>query len=198
MADIIKNDENLDAVKDNINPHKADNTKDDSTKGTKPEVKTFTQEEVNKIVEQRLAKEKKRAEQEKAEAEKLAQMNADEKAKYELEKKIKELESREAELNKKELQNTSLDILVEKGYSTSTSKQLLAFLDYSNADNCKVSIDNLDKVLKACIETEVNNKIKNNNNVTPKKANSGASKITWQQVMENPSLLGEYKKQNNL
>ena len=198
MADIIKNDENLDAIKDNVNPPKADNTKDDSTKGTKPEVKTFTQEEVNKIVEQRLAKEKKRAEQEKAEAEKLAQMNADEKAKYELEKKIKELESREAELSKKELQNTSLDILVEKGYSTSTSKQLLAFLDYSNADNCKVSIDNLDKVLKACIETEVNNKIKNNNNVTPKKANSGASKITWQQVMENPSLLGEYKKQNNL
>lgn len=198
MADIIKNDENLDAAKDNINPPKADNTKDDSTKETKPEVKTFTQEEVNKIVEQRLAKEKKRAEQEKAEAEKLAQMNADEKAKYELEKKIKELESREAELSKKELQNTSLDILVEKGYSTSTSKQLLAFLDYSNADNCKVSIDNLDKVLKACIETEVNNKIKNNNNVTPKKASGGVSKITWQQVMENPSLLGEYKKQNNL
>ena len=198
MADIIKNDENLDAVKDGINPSKADNTKDDSTKETKSEVKTFTQEEVNKIVEQRLAKEKKRAEAEKAEAEKLAQMNADEKAKYELEKKIKELESREAELSKKELQNTSLDILVEKGYSTSTSKQLLAFLDYSNADNCIVSIDNLDKVLKACIETEVNNKIKNNNNVTPKKANSGASKITWQQVMENPSLLGEYKKQNNL
>ena len=197
MADIIKNDENLDAVKDNVNPPKADNTKDDSTKETKSEVKTFTQEEVNKIVEQRLAKEKKRAEQEKAEAEKLAQMNADEKAKYELEKKIKELEDREAELSKKELQNTSLDILVEKGYSTSTSKQLLAFLDYSNADNCKVSIDNLDKVLKACIETEVNNKIKNNNNVTPKKS-SGGSKITWQQVMENPSLLGEYKKQNNL
>lgn len=197
MADIIKNDENLDSVKDNVNPPKADNTKDDSTKGTKPEVKTFTQEEVNKIVEQRLAKEKKRAEAEKAEAEKLAQMNADEKAKYELEKKIKELEDREAELSKKELQNTSLDILVEKGYSTSTSKQLLAFLDYSNADNCKVSIDNLDKVLKACIETEVNNKIKNNNNVTPKKA-SGNSKITWQDVMNNPSLLGEYKKQNNL
>ena len=197
MADIIKNDENLDAVKDNVNPPKADNTKDDSTKETKSEVKTFTQEEVNKIVEQRLAKEKKRAEQEKAEAEKLAQMNADEKAKYELEKKIKELEDREAELSKKELQNTSLDILVEKGYSTSTSKQLLAFLDYSNADNCKVSIDNLDKVLKACIETEVNNKIKNNNNVTPKKS-SGGSKITWQQVMENPSLLGECKKQNNL
>ena len=197
MADIIKNDENLDAIKDNVNPPKADNTKDDSTKGTKPEVKTFTQEEANKIVEQRLAKEKKRQEQEKAEAEKLAQMNADEKAKYELEKKIKELESREAELSKKELQNTSLDILVEKGYSTSTSKQLLAFLDYSNADNCKVSIDNLDKVLKACIETEVNNKIKNNNNVTPKKS-SGGSKITWQQVMENPSLLDEYKKQNNL
>ena len=197
MADIIETNNNNNVDGGNVTPEADTNTKDDSTKGTKPEVKTFTQEEVNKIVEQRLAKEKKRAEAEKAEAEKLAQMNADEKAKYELEKKIKELESREAELSKKELQNTSLDILVEKGYSTSTSKQLLAFLDYSNADNCKVSIDNLDKVLKACIETEVNNKIKNNNNVTPKKS-SGASKITWKQVMENPSLLGEYKKQNNL
>ena len=193
MADIIETNNNNNVDGGNVTPEADTKTKDT----TKPEVKTFTQEEVNKIVEQRLAKEKKRAEQEKAEAEKLAQMNADEKAKYELEKKIKELESREAELSKKELQNTSLDILVEKGYSTSTSKQLLAFLDYSNADNCKVSIDNLDKVLKACIETEVNNKIKNNNNVTPKKS-SGGSKITWQQVMENPSLLGEYKKQNNL
>ena len=84
MADIIKNDENLDAIKDNVTPE-ADTKTKDTTKGTKaPEVKTFTQEDVNKIVEQRLAKEKKRAEQEKAEAEKLAQMNADEKAKYEL------------------------------------------------------------------------------------------------------------------
>ena len=195
MADIKETNTNNNVDGGNVTPE-AD-TKENSTKETKPEVKTFTQEEVDRIVRDRLAKEKKRAEQEKAEAEKLAQMNADEKAKYELEKKIKELESREAELSKKELQNTSLDILVEKGYSTSTSKQLLAFLDYSNADNCKVSIDNLDKVLKACIETEVNNKIKNNNNVTPKKA-SGASKITWEDVMKNPQLLGEYKKQNNL
>lgn len=200
MEHIIKNDTNLDAVKDNANPPTADNTtKDNTTKENNnkaPEVKTFTQEEVDKIIEKRLAKERKKAEDEKKEAEKLAQMNADEKAKYELEKRIKELEGREAELSKKELQNTSLDILVEKGYSTTTSKELLAFLDYSNADNCKASIDSLDKILKACIETEVNNKIKNNTNVTPKKP-SGGAKITWEDVMANPKLMGEYRKQNN-
>ena len=129
MEHIIKNDKNLDAVKDNFNPPTADNTtKDNTTKENNnkaPEVKTFTQEEVDKIIEKRLAKERKKAEDEKKEAEKLAQMNADEKAKYELEKRIKELEGREAELSKKELQNTSLDILVEKGYSTTTSKELL-------------------------------------------------------------------------
>lgn len=199
MEHIIKNDTNLDAVKDNANPPTADNTtKDNTTKENNkaPEVKTFTQEEVDKIIEKRLAKERKKAEDEKKEAEKLAQMNADEKAKYELEKRIKELEGREAELSKKELQNTSLDILVEKGYSAQTSKQLLAFLDYSNADNCKASIDSLDKILKACIENEVNNKIKNNTNVTPKKP-SGGAKITWEDVMANPKLMGEYRKQNN-
>ena len=200
MADIIKNDKNLDAVKDNVNQPTADNTtKDNTTKENNnkaPEVKTFTQEEVDKIIEKRLAKERKKAEDEKKEAEKLAQMNADEKAKYELEKKVAELEKREQEIAKTELKNTSLDILVEKGYSTTTSKELLAFLDYSNADNCKASIDNLDKVLKACIENEVNNKIKQNSNVTPKKPTGGA-KITWEDVMANPKLMGEYRKQNN-
>ena len=169
MEDIIKNDKNLDAVKDDINPN-ADKTKDDSTKETKQEVKTFTQAEVDKMIEKRLAREKQKQEAEIAEAKKLEQMNAEEKMKYEYEKKQKELDERLAEINKKELQQTSLIILQEdKKYSASTSKALLDFIDYTDAESAKASIDKLDKVLKECIETEVSAKIKSGGNISPKK-----------------------------
>ena len=194
MEDIIKNDKNLDAVKDDINPN-ADKTKDDSTKETKPEAKMFSQEEVDKMMEKRLAREKKKAEDERAEAERLAKMSEQERLEEEYKKKQADLDARIKELDKKEMQNTSLDILVEKGYSPSTSKQLLAFLDYSDAEACKKSIDTIHDVLSKIIETEVNNKIKGGS-VTPKKPNSGATgKITWEQVVENPKLMAEYRKQ---
>ena len=68
-----------------------------------------SQEEVNNIVNKRLAREKKdieaRIEAEKREAERLATMSAEEKAKHELEKKIAELEAREREIARKELEN---------------------------------------------------------------------------------------------
>ena len=198
MADIIKNDKNLDAVKDNVNPTADNTTKDNTTKENNnkaPEVKTFTQEEVDEIVKKRLAKEKQKAEDEKKEAERLAKMTEQERLEEEYKKKQADLDARIKELDKKEMQNTSLDILVEKGYSPSTSKQLLAFLDYSDAEACKSSIDTLDSILKKCIETEVNAKIKGGS-VTPKKPNSGATgKITWEQVVENPKLMAQYRKQ---
>lgn len=162
----------------------------------KPEdEKKFTQAEVDKMIEKRLAREKQKAEDEKKEAERLAKMTEQERLEEEFKKKQADLDARIKELDKKEMQNTSLDILVEKGYSPSTSKQLLAFLDYSDADACKKSIDTIHNVLSKIIETEVNNKIKGGS-VTPKKPNSGATgKITWEQVVENPKLMAEYRKQ---
>ena len=158
--------------------------------------KKFTQAEVDKMIEKRLAREKQKAEDEKKEAERLAKMTEAERLEEEYKKKQADLDARIKELDKKEMQNTSLDILVEKGYSPSTSKQLLAFLDYSDAEACKKSIDTIHDVLSKIIETEVNNKIKGGSSVTPKKPNSGATgKITWEQVVENPKLMAEYRRQ---
>lgn len=63
-----------------------------------PPVKTYTQEELEKIVKERVAREKKATEEAVEEAKKLAKMNEEEKAKYELEK----LQSELAEYKKKE------------------------------------------------------------------------------------------------
>ena len=176
------------------NPAPKDKAPEKKPEDKKP-AKMFSQEEVDKMIEKRLAREKQKAEDERKEAERLAKMSEQERLEEEFKKKQQDLDLRIKELDKKEMQNTSLDILVEKGYSPSTSKQLLAFLDYADADACKASIDTLDGILKKCIETEVNAKIKGGS-VTPKKPNSGATgKITWEQVVDNPKLMAEYRKQ---
>ncbi len=169
--------------------------KDVNVNKEEPEVKTFTQEEVNRLIEKRLAKEKQKALKEKEEAEKLAQMNAEEKNRYELEKQKKELEERIAEYTKKELRQESINILTEKGYSVQTAKQLAEFLNYKDAESCKGSIDTMDKILKSCIEVEVNNKLRATNSVAPKIGSNNGGNITWEQVIKDPKLLSKYKQQ---
>lgn len=70
------------------------------------ETKTFTQEELDKIVQGRIAKERKawekHLEDEKTEAQKLETMSEKEKKKYQEEKRIKELDDREAAITRRE------------------------------------------------------------------------------------------------
>lgn len=117
--------------------------------GESPEAnKTFTQEEVNKMISERLAREQKKAdariaelnkqfETEKQEAAKLAKMNADEKSKYAAEKREQELTAREAEVQKKELRFEALNILEQDNLPS----KLIGCVDLSSADACKASIE---------------------------------------------------------
>ena len=63
----------------------------------KKEEKTFTQEEVNKMIEKRLAREKAKAEQERLEAEELAKLSEAERQKKLFEKQVAEFEAERAE-----------------------------------------------------------------------------------------------------
>ena len=106
----------------------------------------------------------------------------------------KELEDKIAEYNRKELRQESINILTEKGYSIQTAKQLADFLNYTDAESCKASIDTMDKILKSCVEVEVNNKLRATNSIAPK-ANSNTGSITWNDVVNNPKLMSKYKQQ---
>ena len=114
-----------------------------------------SQEEVNNIVNKRLAREKKdieaRIEAEKREAERLATMSAEEKAKHELEKKIAELEAREREIAKKELENETSRQLKDLGISINATKFVLgkdAETTHSNIKDFANFIDELKEELK--------------------------------------------------
>ena len=160
-----------------------------------PKEKMFTQADVDKIVEKRLSKERAKVEAQRLESEKLARMSTQEKVEYEYKKKNEELEARIKEYNVKELKQTSIGILNEKGYSIETSKELCELLNYTDADSCKASIDALDKALKSAVEREVNNRLKSSSNVAPKLAEANKGAVTWNDVLANPKLMSEYKKQ---
>ena len=92
----------------------------------------------------------------KTEAQKLAKMNADEKAKYEEEKRIAELEKREKEITTRELKAQAYETLAEKNLP----KELIETLNFTDAEACNKSIESVEKAFQSAIEKVVNNKLR--------------------------------------
>ena len=103
------------------------------------------------------------------EAEKLAKMNAEQKAEYEKEKREKELADREASITKRELAATAKEQLAEKGLPLS----LADVLNYSSAEACAASIDAVGKAFQEAVEKAVEERLSGGK--PPKKADDKAS-----------------------
>ena len=135
--------------------------------GEADDKKTFTQDDVNKIIQERLAKEKVKLEKDfeskvtaaKTEAEKLAKMNADQKTEYEKQKHEEELKTREGDITRRELRATALETLAEKGLP----KQLADLLPYTDAEGTKKSIEAVEKTFRDAVEAAVNERLKGGN-----------------------------------
>lgn len=89
------------------------------------------------------------------EAEKMAKMNAEQKAQYEREKQIKDLTDREAAITKRELMATAKEQLVDKGLPIT----LASVLNYTNAEECTASIDAVSKAFQEAVEKTVNERL---------------------------------------
>lgn len=154
---------------------------------TEGETKTFDdllkdkayQSEFDKRVAKALetAKGKWQTEQQKAiedaktEAEKLAKMNAEQKAQYEKEKQEADFNKRLAELNQRELKATAKETLSEKGLPL----ELAEVLNYADADACNKSIETVEKVFQQAVEKVVNEKLRGNG--APKSGSSANSTL---------------------
>lgn len=121
-----------------------------------PAAKTFTQEEVNKLISERVAREQKKFEAKQEEAARLARMNAEEKAKYAAEKREKELTEREAEIQRKELRFEALNILEENKLPA----KLVDCVDLTSADTCKTSIEALKNAWTEAVSAAVDARLK--------------------------------------
>lgn len=128
----------------------------------KEQEKTFTRDELNKIVStektKALEEYKAQVEADKSEAEKLAKMKNDEKLQYQLEKSNKEKEDALAELNAFKLKDKALEIAKEKGLDSS----LLAYFDYKTikAEELNTKIDEISATFNKAVEEAVNARLK--------------------------------------
>lgn len=91
-----------------------------------------------------------------SEAEKLALMTPEEKAKYQSDKREADLAKREAELNKKELQSGAKSKLIDAGLPA----DLHTVLDYTDEDACDRSIEVLKETFQKAVEAAVEAKLK--------------------------------------
>lgn len=98
-------------------------------------------------------------EEAKTEAEKLAKMNADQKAEYEKQKKLDELVKREKDITTRELRATAYETLAEKNLP----KELIGTLNFDNAEACNTSIEAVEKAFQSAVEKAVNEKLRGGN-----------------------------------
>ena len=132
-----------------------------NTNGSAPEKaeKSFTQEEVNKLISERINAEKKRWEkksaEDKAEAERVAQMSAEEKAKHEAEKREREISERENALVRRE----RLALAKEKLNELNVPAALVAAVDISSEEAVGTSAAEIAKVFSEAVSAEVSKRL---------------------------------------
>lgn len=92
----------------------------------------------------------------KTEAEKVAKMTAEQKAKYEEEKRVADIERREKELNTRELKVQADTLLTEKNLPKSLAEVVI----YENAETCIKSIEAIETAFNEAIENAVNERLR--------------------------------------
>ena len=179
-----------------------DTTTDTSTTGT--ETKTYTQEEVDKLLQSEvdrritsaLKKQAKNNEAKIKEAQKLAQMNESEKFQYELEQREKAIAEKEKALALAENKNEASKILADKGLSLS----LVDFVVAEDAETMNSNIRLLEKAFKDSVKREVEKRLgssapkKNlppDETITKEQAKKMGIRERQQLLMNNPELYAQ-------
>ena len=179
-----------------------DTTSDTSTTGT--ETKTYTQEEVDKMLQSEvdrritsaLKKQAKSNEAKIKEAQKLAQMNESEKFQYELEQREKAIAEKEKALALAENKNEASKILADKGLSLS----LVDFVIAEDAETMNSNIRLLEKAFKDSVKREVEKRLgssapkKNlppDETITKEQAKKMGIRERQQLLMNNPELYNQ-------
>lgn len=127
------------------------------------EKRTYTKEEVEKLLQQetdrRVSAAMRKADAKKAEAvkeaQRLAEMSAEQKAQYQLEQKERELAEREQRLSVAENTAEALKVLADKGLRPA----LVRFVVAPDAETMMDNINELEKEFKASVKAEVERRL---------------------------------------
>jgi hypothetical protein len=119
------------------------------------QAKTFTQDEVNKIVSQRLERQKEQLKAKEDEAKKLSRMNAEQKANYELEKANKRAKEAAAKLARYEMRDSAKQMLADGGFNNADNG-LLDLVVTDTAESTQANVNVLLTAIEAIREDERN------------------------------------------
>lgn len=141
---------------ENVNTEKA--AADTDKKETAKPEKKYTDDDVDRIVKNRLAREREQAKKEKEEAEKLAEMNAQQKAEYKAEQLEKELAEYKRKDALAEMSKVARKMLTEKDINI--SDELLSVMVTTDAQQTKQNIESYAKMFKEAVEAGVKARLK--------------------------------------
>jgi hypothetical protein len=123
---------------------------------------TLTQADFDRAVSKMYEQFEQKFSKKQEEAARLASMNAEEKARYEIEQSKKEIEDMRKNFTLTQNKTECMKILAERNIDVS----LADFVVAEDAETMKKNIDLIDRAFKKSVEAEVNNRLKGS---TPKK-----------------------------
>lgn len=145
--------------------------------------RTFTQADVNRIIQREQAKWKRQQDKAVSEAERLASMTAEQREAERARQREADLTRREADLNRRELRAQALNTLAERSYPA----ELADLLDYTDADSCSASIDRVGKAWQKAVQKGVEARVSG----SAPKAGSGKGKAP---MTMREAITAHYKK----
>lgn len=155
--------------------------------------KTFTQAELDDIVQKEKAKAKRSAEREYKEkmdeAEKLRKMNAEQKAEYEAQKQADRIAELEAQLNRNGLEKEASKMLSEAGIVA--SDDILSFVVKNDAEGTQEAVNALSSLVNDLADKKVSEMLKGK---TPKKVEQSTTGAITKKLFDKMG----YKDRNEL
>ncbi len=122
--------------------------------------KTFTQNDINRIISQTIASERKKAEtqinQARKEAEELAQMTAEQRAEHRMAEREAAISQREDTVKRNEVRAGAVQLLLKKGLPA----ELADTLTYADADSAAAAIDTLEQAFRQALQQGIEERMK--------------------------------------
>lgn len=140
--------------------------------------KKYSDADVDKIIDKKFAEWQKKQQKEIDEAQKLATMNATQKAEYERDQLKKELDEYKKQASLAEMSKTARKMLSDSGITI--KDELLSMLVTTDAEETKTAIDSFTKAFKEAVEAEVKDRLKGN---APKASTGGVATMTKEQIL---------------
>jgi len=161
---------------ENKDVEKEDEKKSDTKESQNEDDKKYSDEDLDRIINEKFAKWRKKTEEEISEAEKLADMNAQQKAEYERDKLQKELDGLRKANVLNEMKSTARGMLKERNISI--EDELVDVLVTEDAEDTKENVERFADMFEEALEKAVIEKIKN-----PNEKRGTTSSVTKEEIM---------------